>query len=387
MSATARPVLLEAVSAVGRRRRPDVVAVEAPLEIRVAGPGEEPQALAVVLRTPGDDLHLALGFVLSEGVVSDRDEVLTASHCSGPGGIQPNVVLLRLRRPAGPLGPARLVHAGCGLCGRSSLPTSGEPRGAGEPLGAGESHPTGRREVVGGPGRPGSAAGEPPLGQAPAADRRVLGDRGAGAARTADTPRPGVLDNPVHLPPADRPGHPGEAEIDDRGDGPSPLGGATPDGHPTVLAAEDATSGEPAPGDRASWRVPLAVVLGAPESLRQRQRVFAATGGSHGAALLEADGRVVRTAEDVGRHNALDKLIGWSAALGRWPLTTCVLALSGRVGYELVHKATIAGIPVIVGVSAPSSGAIELAAEAGVTLVGFTRATRANIYTHPERVI
>jgi len=386
MSATTRPVLLDAVSADGRHRRPDVVAVEAPLEIQLAGPGEEPQALAVVLRTPGDDLHLALGFVLSEGVISDREEVLTASHCSGPGGIQPNVVLLRLRRPAGSLGPARLVHAGCGLCGRSSLPAPGEPPGRRE------SRPTGRRAVVGDLGRPMPAAGEPPLGRAPAADRRALEDRGAGPTRTADTPTTGALDDPAHLQPADRIGHSSEAEVDDRRRGPRPLGGTAPDWHPTgrhpaAPASGDAAPGEPDSGGGAGWRVPLAVVLGAPESLRRRQGVFRATGGSHGAALLEADGRVVRTAEDVGRHNALDKLIGWSAALGRWPLTTCVLALSGRVGYELVHKATIAGIPVIVGVSAPSSGAIELAAEAGVTLVGFTRTTRANIYTHPERVI
>lgn len=368
MSATARPVLLEAVSAGGRRRRPDVVAVEAPLEIRVAGPGEEPQALAVVLRTPGDDLHLALGFALSEGVVSDRDEVLSASHCSGPGGIQPNVVVLRLRRPAGPLGPARLVHTGCGLCGRSKLPASGDL------VSLGEDRPAGRPSVGGALGGPAPTASEAPVEHAAPDDRRALEYHESDTPSTLASPATDGADIPARMPK------------------PLPAGSAGPDRDLVATPPEPATPwgsapGEPTLSDRANWQVPVAVVLGAPESLRRRQRVFAATGGSHGAALLEADGRVVRTAEDVGRHNALDKLIGWSAALGRWPLATFVLALSGRVGYELVHKATIAGIPVIVGVSAPSSGAIELAAAAGVTLVGFTRATRANIYTHPERVI
>jgi FdhD protein len=114
--------------------------------------------------------------------------------------------------------------------------------------------------------------------------------------------------------------------------------------------------------------------------------VFDQTGGLHAAAVCDADGTVLCVREDVGRHNAVDKVIGWAATERRLPLTGTVLFVSGRCSFEVVQKAAVAAIPLVAAVSAPSSLAVELADQVGMTLVGFLRGPTMNIYTHPHRV-
>ena len=123
-----------------------------------------------------------------------------------------------------------------------------------------------------------------------------------------------------------------------------------------------------------------------PQRLRTAQRVFDATGGLHAAGLFAADGRIVDVAEDVGRHNAVDKVIGGRLLRDELPLTDGLLCVSGRTSFEIVQKAAVAGLPLVAAVSAPSSLAIDLANACGVTLVGFVRGDSFNIYTHPERI-
>lgn len=249
----------------------DTVAVEEPLEIRIAG-----RPFQVTMRTPGDDIDLVHGLLHSEQVIVDAAQVLLARYCAGtgPDGANTyNVVDVTLGEGAQPPDPGLqrnvLTSSACGVCGAASI------------------------------------------------------DQITRVAR-----------------------------------------------HPL------------APGP-----VGADVLLAAPQAVRARQKVFAKTGGLHAAGLLDRSGEVLCVREDVGRHNAVDKVVGWALRAGRVPLSDAVLLVSGRASFELTQKAVLAGIGVLAAVSAPSSLAIELAAEAGLTLVGFLRGDSMNVYTHPERVL
>lgn len=271
-----RPVVR--VGPQGVVRRPDTLAVEEPLEIRVAD-----RSLVVTMRTPGHDVDLAHGWMLSEGVVTAREEVVTAQHCTDT---DLNVLEVALAPGvAVPEPRAFTMTSACGVCGKDSI----------EDVRTRTRWPL---EVVG-------AAGS---------------ERAAGSG----------------------------------------------------------------PGDPADCSVPLLASL--PGKLRAEQRVFESTGGLHAAGLFGYDGTLLCVREDVGRHNAVDKVLGWALREGRLPLSDTVLVVSGRASFELVQKAVMAGIPVLAAVSAPSSLAVDLAVESGLTLAGFVRGDTLNVYAHPERL-
>jgi FdhD protein len=265
------PVRVRAVDGERFIDRPDKLVTEEPMEIRVHGPGQEPRALAVTMRTPGNDFELAVGFCATEGLFRSADALDSVAYClAGEGEQEYNVVTVKLRHPVDLDGRERnfVANASCGLCGKTTLDQIEQQC---EPVGAG-----------------------------PVIARSVL----------------------------------------------------------TSL----------------------------PERLRSAQAVFDATGGLHAAARFDGNGELLAVREDVGRHNALDKLIGEALLERRLPLAGDVLMLSGRVSFEIVQKAAMAGIPIVCAVSAPSSLAVEAANRLGQTLVGFLRGEAANLYTHPERI-
>ncbi|WP_062214387.1 formate dehydrogenase accessory sulfurtransferase FdhD [Streptomyces sp. NBRC 109706] len=259
--------------------RADTLVGEEPLEIRVNG-----RPLAITMRTPGDDFALACGFLVSEGVFAERDELSRIAYCAGAVATGPeggtvsntyNVVDVRLADGVPPpdASLARQVYttSSCGLCGKASL----------------DSVRTTARWSL-------------PLPPGPGIDPQVL------------------------------------AEL--------------------------------------------------PGRLRAAQRVFDRTGGLHAAALCAADGTLLDVREDVGRHNAVDKIVGHALQAGALPLRDALLLVSGRASFELVQKAVMAGIPALAAVSAPSALAVDLATEAGMTLVGFLRGTSMNVYSGAERL-
>jgi len=247
----------------------DAVAREEPLEIQLGG-----ASLVVVMRTPGDDEELALGFLLTERVVASLDEVASVRHCTRVAHpeAEDNVIRVTLR-PGVPVDLDALrrnlyASAACGICGKATI-------------------------------------------------ENVL--------RSA--------------PPLD---------------------------------------------DGAAF--PAAYFYGLPARLREAQAVFARTGGLHAAGLFDGTGTLLAVREDVGRHNAVDKVIGWAGRARRLPLAGHVIVVSGRVSYEIVQKALAARVPVVAGISAPSSLAVRLAGEAGMTLVGFLRGSGMNVYGRRDRV-
>lgn len=252
----------------GEITRPDTLAVEEPLEIRVRG-----ESLTVTMRTPGHDIDLVHGFLFGETLIAEAADIHTARYCAGTddeGRNTYNVLDVGLHAPVALPSRPFLTTGACGLCGRTAL------------------------------------------------DEVRLRTR-----------------HPLPLP--------------------EPLLDAD------VLAAM-------------------------PETLRSRQSVFDATGGLHAAGLFTAEGTVLAVREDIGRHNAVDKVIGWALREDRIPATDLVLVVSGRASFELAQKAVLAGIPVLAAVSAPSSLAVDLAAESGLTLAGFVRGDTMNVYTHSERI-
>lgn len=246
--------------------RPDSVAVEEPLEVRVNG-----SAVAVTMRTPGDDFELAVGFLLSEGILAGPDDLVGVRYCNdGRPDPARNIVDVTARGVVDHPHRRQAVNSACGLCGRDSL------------------------------------------------------DQVRTAARWP------VSDDPV--------------TVDVR-------------------------------------------LLGAlPDRLREQQAVFERTGGIHAAGLFSPTGDLLVLREDVGRHNAVDKVVGWALMQGRLPARGLVLQVSSRLSFELVQKAWIAGVPVLSGVSAPSTLAVDLAQEAGMTLAGFVRGDSLNLYAGSHRV-
>ncbi|BCJ65544.1 formate dehydrogenase accessory sulfurtransferase FdhD [Polymorphospora rubra] len=259
------------------RRRPDTLSAEEPLEIRVgrAGPGRR-RPLAVTMRTPGDDLDLAMGFLLTEGLIGSTDDVVTAQLCAGtdtPNTYNVVDVVTADGLPEPRTDPSRNFYttSSCGVCGKASID----------------------------------------------------------AIRTRS--RFAVDDDPL--------------------------------------------------------TVPAELLTALPDRLRAAQRAFDRTGGLHAAGLFTGDGELVVLREDVGRHNAVDKVVGWALREHRLPLRGHLLLVSGRASFELTQKAWMAGLPLLAAVSAPSTLAVDLAAEAGMTLVGFLRGTTMNVYTRPDRII
>lgn len=263
----------------------DCVAVEEPLEIRLTYSDEVgkelTQTITVTMRTPGDDIDLALGFLYTEGVIEELTDVIDASAC-GPVLNQAqsqNIVRVSLHKNIkvnlAPLDRNNFTNSSCGICGKTSIE----------------------------------------------------------ALRTK---------LPQHL--ANQ-----------------------------VRGRED---------PHCSW----SVIVKLPDLLRRSQSLFEQTGGLHASALFTAQGELVALREDVGRHNALDKLIGHAFRHHLLPLVDKVLLVSGRVSFELVQKASMAGIPIIAAVGAPSSLALELAEERGMSLVGFVRNQRFNVYCGSQRI-
>lgn len=268
---TRRPVLkINLADAGDPRRRPDELAAEEPLEIRVR---KEP--LAVTMRTPGHDLDLAMGFLLSEGVIGAAEDVVTAQLCAGtdtPNTYNVVDVVLGAAVPPPVTDPSRNFYttSSCGVCGKASID----------------------------------------------------------AVRTRS--RFDVAADPL--------------------------------------------------------LVPARTLAALPDRLRAAQRTFDRTGGLHAAGLFTAGGDLVVLREDVGRHNAVDKVIGWAVREGRLPLAGHLLLVSGRASFELTQKAWMAGLPLLAAVSAPSTLAASLAEEAGMTLVGFLRGETMNVYTGAHRI-
>jgi FdhD protein len=260
------------VTAVDAVARPETLVVEEPLEIRVNG-----TPITVTMRTPGSDVELAQGFLLTEGIITRRDDILSVRYCRGANeeGVNTyNVLDVTLGPDVPPpdVDPTRNFYttSSCGVCGKASL------------------------EAV-----------------------RLISKH--------------------------------------------------------------------APGDD-PMSVSTETLSALPDKLRRAQKVFAATGGLHGAALFAADGTALVVREDIGRHNAVDKVVGWALEQRKIPLGGTVLLVSGRASFELTQKAVMAGIPLLAAVSAPSSLAVDLASQSGLTLVAFLRGESMNIYTRPDRV-
>jgi FdhD protein len=255
-----------------RSERPDTLATEEPMEIRVGGPGQEAGPVAVTMRTPGGDFELAVGFLFTEGLIDGQDEVERVAYCEdvGPDEQRYNIVTVRLTRAfdAGSVRRNFYATSSCGVCGKASID-----------------------DVQ-------------------------------------------VRCGPVEAGP----------------------------------------------------RIEGSVIVGMPDALRKAQPVFDKTGGLHAAGLFDVEGLLLSLREDVGRHNAVDKVIGEQLLAGAVPLSRHVLQVSGRVSFEIVQKAAVAGIPVIAAVSAPSSLAVEAAEGFGMTVVGFVRDDRFNVYSHAERI-
>jgi FdhD protein len=251
-------------------RKQDYLAAEEPLEIRIDG-----EPISVTMRTPGDDLELAAGFLLTEGLIQRREQILSLEMAVEESGANTgNVVSARLQPGVAPdtekMRRNFFAASSCGICGKASIDSV--------------------------------------------------------RSRTLQPPNP-------------------------------------------------------------DFRCSAENLLRLPDALRASQNVFGRTGGLHAAALFAASGELLAVREDIGRHNAVDKVAGWALLENRIPLANEILLVSGRGGFEIVQKAIVAGVPVVASVSAPSSLAVQLARELGLTLIGFLRERRFVIYAGEQRLI
>ncbi|MEV4417112.1 formate dehydrogenase accessory sulfurtransferase FdhD [Catellatospora sp. NPDC049609] len=321
-------------------RRQDTLTAEEPLEIRVGHRRGPRPPLAVTMRTPGEELDLALGFLLTEGVITSPTDVLTAQLCAGQQErkgtfLTPGVEEGHLLNLAGSAGAG---SAGAGSAGAGSAGVSSAGSGSVGPADVA----FGRDAVAGSP-----AANTYNVVDVVLADH--VPPPGAGVERNFYTTSScGVC---------------GKASID-----------AIRTRSRFDVAADPVT-------------VDARTLTALPDRLRAAQRTFERTGGLHAAGLFTAAGELVAVREDVGRHNAVDKLIGMQLQAGRLPLAGHILLVSGRASFELTQKAWMAGISVLAAVSAPSTLAVDLADEAGMTLVGFLRGQTMNVYAGPHRIL
>ncbi|WP_406175400.1 formate dehydrogenase accessory sulfurtransferase FdhD [Streptomyces sp. NBC_00996] len=270
--------------------RPDTLVAEEPLEIRLNG-----KPLAITMRTPGDDFALAAGFLVSEGVLGEADELQNIVYCAGATG-------------------------------------GGTSRSSGAESGGGSN----TYNVVDVRTAPGVVIPDITL------ERNVYTSSSCGLC--------------------------GKASLDAV--------------RTTARWTIDDTAGDTTP----PVRLEPELLASLPDRLRAAQRVFDRTGGLHAAALFTEEGELLDIREDVGRHNAVDKLVGRALQNGTLPLSRTVLLVSGRASFELAQKAVMAGIPMLAAVSAPSSLAVDLAAETGLTLVGFLRGASMNVYAGEHRI-
>ncbi len=305
--------------------RPDLLATEEPLEIRLRS-ALGTRTVAVTMRTPGADRELAAGFLFSEGVIAGRGEIA-------------RLVVEAVPPPRFPILPASGAEA------RSAAfdPASAlDPAAAFDPAGSPES---------------------------------------AGAFDPAGTFDPADLSTPANIVEVELTGgrEPELASLERHFFATSACGVC---GKAGIEALRFRAGAALPPGPR----IDPALVRALPLKLREAQGLFAATGGLHAAALFDRHGELLALREDVGRHNALDKLLGWALLGGLLPLREHLLMVSGRTSYEILQKSVVAGLPVVCAVSAPSSLAVEIAQRFGVTLVGFLRGDRFNVYSGAERI-
>jgi FdhD protein len=287
--------------------REDVLTVEEPLEIRLSGRDEG--SLAVIMRTPGNDRELVAGFLYSEGIVTDSDDILVLEEAIDDDGLPlANVINVTLRPD--PHGRGAIHRA---LVARS---TPGQGRD--------ESRPNDGLAMTGG-----------------AETAAVFERHFTVSASCGLCGRNSIADLMCRV----------------------------------------------APLPRDELRIAASALYTLSDRLREQQAIFAHTGGLHAAGLFTTDGQLLLLREDVGRHNAVDKLVGHGLLHGALPYERHILLVSGRTSFEIIQKALLARIPCVAAISAPSSLAVELAHEGGITLIGFLRERGMNVYTHPERVL
>jgi formate dehydrogenase accessory protein FdhD len=365
--ATSRPARAEA--------RADVVATEEPLEIRLRWGGTSTRTVAVTMRTPGADRELAAGFLFAEGVIASAAEIARITPLlAGPGGVglTPGPSYVPAAFSFDPTGSGKSPAKGATSAKRGERPGSAGSLGASR---ASENAAVAKRAGSARASRASeSAATAGALETASGANTAEIGE----TAETAELEAASACSNVLEVELAGE--HAPElASLERHFFATSACGVCGKAGLETLRLR---VSAEMPPGPRLA----PALIASLPAKLRAAQGLFDATGGLHAAALFDSQGELLAVREDVGRHNALDKLVGWALLAGRLPLHDHVLLVSGRTSYEILQKSVVAGLPVVCAISAPSSLAVELALRFGVTLIGFLRGERCNVYSGIERI-